>query len=149
MNLKEADAAISIHRLIGEVVVILITGSICEVENGGRSVNVVDEKLDLANFWCSGAPVSTCHSFIVCSICEHQGSVDPIHGRCRVEWVVIAGPGHFEPVGKAVIVDISGLGGSKMGELVKGPAFRSGGVSDGYPAGITSHDGYGASVTHF
>ena len=149
MTLKEADAAISIHRLIGEVVVILITGSICEVENGSRCVNVVDEKLDLADFWCSGAPVSPCHSFIVCSICEHQGPVNSIHRRCRVEWVVIAGSGHFEPVGKAVIVDISGLGGSEMGELVKSPALRSGGVRDGYPAGITSHDGYGASIPHF
>ena len=89
MTLKKADAAISIHSLVGEVVVILITSSICEIENGGRSVDVVDEKLYLADFWCPWSPVPTCHSFIVGPIREHQGSVEPMHGRRWIERIVV------------------------------------------------------------
>ncbi len=72
LAVEEADTVIAIHCLIGEVIVILITRGIREVENRGSSVDVVDEKLDLADFGRSWTSVSPSHSFIVCSICEHQ-----------------------------------------------------------------------------
>ena len=75
--------------------------------------------------------------------------MDPIHRRRWIERVVVARPCHFEPVRKAIIVDVSGLGGSEMGELIKGSALRSGGVSDRYRAGIASDNGYGTTVADF